>query len=349
MPTFRSVNDLEQSLEAAGLEAHSRDIAATLRPVVLFLRQQVPDESLPVGISKVGGDPDLPEEFDWPERQPPPDALRRAQAIEQRGLTTARRLEEMPDSPFSPDEIEQIIDKHRSKAATLHLTMPLAFVAQLDLGTLSRQAGFPTEFPATGLLSIFSDATTPALAVHWHDRPASDLSRRGWPQDLIDYFDRYNERADWPDDEGKWDNNAKAEALTAFSALAVPHHWKSAFAQSSPTGRRIRNWFDDAHRVGGFFPTAEMADHGPSAANFGDRLGGWPADIQGHAESGIGGSVAMPGVTPWRQIFSWGAERYQGTRAVATEAGDGARYVLMHEEDLRARRFDKVRNTYQQT
>jgi hypothetical protein len=352
VPTFRSARDLEGSLRSAGLGDQSRDIAATLRPVVLFLRQQVPDASLPVGTSKIGGDPDLPEDFDWPERPPPPDALRRAQAIEQRGIKTARLLESMrQDLPdMSPDRIEQIIDKHRGMAAVLHITKPLAFVAQLDLGTLAREGGFPKDFPGTGLLSIFSDATSPALAVHWHDRPFSGLSRRPWPQDLVDYSDRYNERADWADDEGKWYKNINAERLRAFSALAVPHHWKSAFAHGSPTGRRIRDWFDDVHRAHGFFPTADMIEGGPSTANFGDRLGGWPADIQGHAETEIdGGSVATPGMTPWRHIFSWGAERYQGTRCIATEAGDGARYVLMREEDLRARRFDRVKDTYQQT
>jgi hypothetical protein len=354
MPTFQSADDLEQSLRAAGLGAQGRDIAATLRPVLLFVREQVPDASLPVGTSKVGGDPDLPEDFAWPERPPPPDALRRAQAIEQRGLATAERFKEMrldmPDLSITPEQIERIIDKHYGMAAVLHLEMPLAFVAQLDLAMLAREAGFPEDFPGTGLLSIFADVTSPVLAVQWHDRPATDLRRRPWPQDLIDYSDRYNERADWPDDEGKWYRNVNAETLMPLSALAVPHHWKSAFAHGSPTGRRIRDWFDDVHRAHGFLPSAEMVGGGPSTANFGDRLGGWPADIQGHAESGIdGGSVALPGVTPWRHIFSWGAERYQGTRSMATEAGDGARYVLMHEDDLSARRFDRVRNTYQRT
>jgi hypothetical protein len=55
--------NLEQSLKEAGLGAENRDIAATLRPVVLFLQQQAPDTSLPVGTSKIGGDPDLPEDF----------------------------------------------------------------------------------------------------------------------------------------------------------------------------------------------------------------------------------------------------------------------------------------------
>jgi len=354
MPTFRSAHDLEQSLQAAGLGDQSRDIAATLRPVVLFLRQQVPDASLSVGISKIGGDPDLPEDFDWPVRPPLADAEGRARAIEQRGIRTSEMLrklrQDMPDASISPEQIDRVIDKHRGMAAVLHVPMPLAFAAQLNLGVLAREAGFPEEFPATGLLSIFADATGPALAVHWHDRPMTDLRRRPWPQPLIDYSDRYNERADWADDQGKWYKNANAESLTPFSALAVPHHWKSAFAHGSPTGRRIRDWFDDVHRAHGFFPTAEMIDDGRSAANFGDRLGGWPADIQGHAESEIDGRrVAMPGATPWRHIFSWGAERYQGTRSVSTEAGDGARYVLMHEEDLRARHFDRVKSAYQQT
>src|SRR5207237_1128361 len=133
----------------------------------------------------------------------------------------------------------------------------------------------------------FSDATSRALAVHWHDRPMAEMRCRPWPQRLIDYSDRYNERADWADDEGKWYKNVKAEPLTPFSALAVPHHWKSAFGRFSPTARKIREWFDDVHRSHGFVPTLESAKGGPPTADAGDRLGGWPPDIQHHAESEV--------------------------------------------------------------
>jgi len=46
MPCFRSMHDLEQSLrQARRTIAESPDIAASLRPVVPFLRRQVPDAS----------------------------------------------------------------------------------------------------------------------------------------------------------------------------------------------------------------------------------------------------------------------------------------------------------------
>jgi hypothetical protein len=349
VPSFRSVHDLEQSLRAAGLAAESRDIAATLRPIVLFLRQQVPDAPLAVGVSKIGGDPDLPDDFAWPERPPLADAQRRARVVEQRGIETSERLRAMlRDQPgiisLTPEELDRIVEKHRGRAAVMHEPMPLAFVAQLNLGALAQEAGFPEDFPDTGLLSIFSDATSRALAVHWHDRPIADLRRRPWPQRLIDYSDRYNERADWADDQGKWYKNANAETLIPFSALAVPHHWKSVFGRFGPTGRKVWDWFQDPHRAHGFVPTREPAPGDPPASNFGDRLGGWPSDIQHHAESEIDGrAIAAPGVTPWRHIFSWGAESWQGTRSMNTWAGDGASYVLMHEDDLHARRFDKVK------
>jgi uncharacterized protein YwqG len=353
MPSFRSVHDLEESLRAAGLAAESRDIAATLRPVILFLRQHVPDQALPVGISKVGGDPDLSQDFAWPERPPPADARERARLIERRGIETGERLRTMrQDDPdlIRPEQIDRVIEKHRGMAAVLHVPMPLAFVAQLNLGGLAAEAGFPEDFPDTGVLSIFSDATGPGLAVHWHDRPVTDLRRRPWPQPLIDYSDRFNERADWPDDQGKWYKNVKAEKLMPLSALAVAHHWKSAFSRASPTGRKIREWFDDPDRAHGFLPSQEMIEGNPPAANFGDRLGGWPSDIQHHAENDIDRrAISAPGVTAWRHIFSWGAENWQGTRCMSVRGGDGATYVLMRDEDVHARRFDRVKGTYQQT
>jgi Domain of unknown function (DUF1963) len=352
MPTFRSVHDLELSLQAAGIGEEARDIARTLRPVLLFLRQQMPDADVRVGASKIGGDPDLPEGFVWPERPPLADAKARASALARRGLDAAKRLEELRESDpslISQEQIDSVVAKHRGMAAVLAVPMPLAFAAQLDLAALAQEAGFPEDFPDTGLLSIFSDTTSRALALHWHDGPAAQLRPHRWPQRLADYFDAYNERADWADDEGKWYKNAKCERLAPFSALAVPHHWKSAFGRFSPMGRKIRGWFDDPHRAHGFFPTPEMIGSGPPAANFGDRLGGWPSDIQHHVESEVGGAVEAPGATPWRHIFSWGAESWQGTRSLEAQAGDGANYVLMLDEDLLARRFDRVQHAYQQS
>ena len=110
MPSFLSVHDLERSLQSAGLQAQSRDIAATLRPVILFLRQQVPDAPLPAGISKIGGDPDLPADFAWPERPPLADADQRARAIERRGSETAKRQFERQTGYWTGAQLAGVIE-----------------------------------------------------------------------------------------------------------------------------------------------------------------------------------------------------------------------------------------------
>jgi hypothetical protein len=352
LPTFRSAADLKQSLAAAGLEAYARDMAATLRPVILFLRELVPDEALHVGVSKLGGDPDLPADFPWPERPAFPDADQRAHTIEQRGVKISEGFKAMMlrdasgKYAITPEEIDQVVENYRGLAAFMYVAMPLAFVGQLNLDVLGQQAGLPEDFPDRGLLSIFADATSTMVAVHWHDRPITDLRRRPWPSRLIEYSDCYGGNADAPNDAGKWYKNTQAETLTPFSALAVPHHWKSAFATSSPAWSKMWAWFHNPH---GAYDHSSDALSG-SGTNFGDSLGGWPPDIQGHVETEIDGDkITRPGVTPWRHIFSWGAEYWQGRRCMAVDKGDGARYLLMHEDDLHARRFDKIRDAYQQT
>jgi len=325
MPAFRSTHDLEQSLWAAGLGAESRDIAATVRPSILFVRQQQLDDPLPVGLSKIGGNPDLPKDFAWPERAAFPDAAKRAEALHQRGATIRDGLEQLqrdhPDTHIPPEHLDGVVARHKGMAAYMYVPMPLAFVAQINLSTLVHEAGFPPDFPDTGLISIFNDITGDQLSVHWHP-DITTLERREWPHRLVDYSDRFGQGAERKDGSWQWERLTQAEVLFPFSALTLPHHWKYAFARRSA-----------------------------KTANFGDRLGGWPSDILGNAEEEIDGSeIAWPGLTPWRHLFSWGAEFYSGTRMMPHDmAGDGNTFLLLHEDDLAARRFDRVKSTYQQT
>lgn len=355
MPAFRSTHDLEQSLWAAGLGAESRDIAATVRPSILFVRQQQPDDPLPVGQSKIGGNPDLPKDFVWPERAAFPDAAKRAEALHQRGATIRDGLEQLqrdhPDTHIPPEHLDGVVARHKGMAAYMYVPMPLAFVAQINLSTLVHEAGFPPDFPDTGLISIFNDITGDQLSVHWHPNVAT-LERREWPHRLIDYSDRFGQGAERKDGSWQWERLTQAEVLFPFSALTVPHHWKYAFARGSAKWNKIWDWFQDGAYKFAFHPGADLVDGDDTVtANFGDRLGGWPSDIQGNAEEEIDGSeIAWPGLTPWRHLFSWGAEFYSGTRMMPHDmTGDGNTFLLMHEDDLAARRFDRVKSTYQQT
>jgi len=48
-----------------------------------------------VDVSKIGGDPDLPQDFAWLERPPLADAQQRAALRERRGIDAGERLERM--------------------------------------------------------------------------------------------------------------------------------------------------------------------------------------------------------------------------------------------------------------
>lgn len=355
MPAFRSTYDLEKSLWAAGLGAESRDIAATVRPAILFVRQQQLDDPLPVGTSKIGGYPDLPHDFIWPQRPAFADAPKRAEALHQRGSMIREGLEQLqrdhPETHISTDHLDGVVARHKGMAAYMYVPMPLAFVAQINLSTLVHQAGFPADFPDTGLLSIFSDITGEQFSVHWHPETTT-LERHMWPHRLVDYSDRFGQGAERRDGSWQWDRLTHAEVLFPFSALTVPHHWKYAFPHGSAKWTRVWDWFQEGAHKQAFHPSAELVGgDDTTTANFGDRLGGWPSDIQGNAEQDIDNSeITSPGLTPWRHLFSWGAESYTGTRTMPHDmGGDGNTFLILHEDDLAARHFDRVKSIYQQT
>jgi uncharacterized protein YwqG len=57
---------VRERLAAAGLARVADPIAALVRPAIRLKTTRVPEGSIPLGASKVGGSPDLPREIDWP-------------------------------------------------------------------------------------------------------------------------------------------------------------------------------------------------------------------------------------------------------------------------------------------
>ncbi len=345
MPAFRSTDALEAVLRDAGLDAWVGRVVATARPSILFRREQVPDAALPLGASKLGGAPTLPAGFRWPTRPAHPDAARLAARERQSGATRrdllAQTREERLARPLQPGEraielaeLDAATARSEFVAGCFARPFPLAFVAQLNLADLSGQAGFDPHLPPTGTLSIFCDATEcepKAVYVAWSDELGT---RHDAPADLVDYY-----TATCADTIGPWQALTQAEALVPFSAVDIPDHWRAHGV--------VGPWLDacSTYRPPG-------ADGGGNNASFGDRLGGWAADIQGNPEDELqdGSRIHRPGDTPWRHLFSWGGEYWGGTRLVPIEGlYDGNAFVMMTEHDLAGARFGQARLVMQFT
>ncbi|MFD1332788.1 DUF1963 domain-containing protein [Methylopila musalis] len=360
MTAFRTEDDLRRSLAAGGLSGPADAIVASARPVLLFLRRQTPDDPLPPGASKMGGFPDLPKGFDWPERPPYPDAERKAAAVLAFARTTEAEWRARAERPLKPherriptEEIDRLVPTAIERGLTFGSYFPLAFMAQLDLAALSREPGFDPDLPRSGLLSVFEDATAEGLpggpVAFWSDGPASALRRAPPSSSLTGFFDRCSNHGFGASEP--WSRLTMAERLEPHSALAVPHHWKYAFPPESSGWRAIWDWFQSAEN-GVFTPQGD--DGPPPSGHFGDRLGGWPDDIQGNPEVTLDGQqgrpTVTPGRTPWRHLFSYGGEFYAGTRLMGSDGkGDGTTYLMIDRQDLAARRFDRTRWVYDQT
>ena len=312
-------------LAATGLSKSTRDaILATARPTLLLGRELAEDDFLPVGIGKFGGFPDLPDSFAWPTRPPQPDAPARADRLAARAAEA-----HAADRPH----IE-------TRRAALLPPFPLGFVAQIDLGAWSGLAGFDPDLPRHGLLSLFADITGAGHCgrhwIVWHDG-AGSLRRRRPPAELlaVDAAQR-----------GSWQRPScectKAELLYATSAVTIPDHWQDqGFDETEEFVAALA-----ASCLEG--PALEAAGVDPAAPCVRDdeeRFGGWPATLQyQHPETRIpvarGGGLEAPGRTPWRNLLCLDRDT-EATRFMSGDIGSGDRICIMiHEDDLKALRFD---------
>src|SRR5687767_967685 len=61
-----SVNDLNLELRLNGLEQYADQLTALARPSTRLVTELMDDSLIDIGLSKVGGRPDLPDHLYWP-------------------------------------------------------------------------------------------------------------------------------------------------------------------------------------------------------------------------------------------------------------------------------------------
>lgn len=376
---------LATSLTRHGLtvDAVTRIIIAS-RPALMFAATAADEDLIPIGATKVGGRPDLPPNVTWPVRPAYANAAEMAQeardeatrlhldaglrppwTTEAEGealLVEARRQREesrafmktlgveddMLDSAFDPSLFSAELAAGSARTAEVKAEaaggpFPLSFLAQIDLAALANEPGFDPALPRHGRLYLFYDlllmpasfdpASTPALRVIYDDGNSGALERAALPKTLA----------------GVADVETIAFASAALTPQAVVTTPNDVTADASYEGvdNNYAKWLST---VAGWPGDGEAGAY---------QLCGWPREIQSGmtqtaqlAANGVyaGSSNALkaaeaqrllPGAGVWRLLFQLSADDEGGGLPA------GALNILIREDDLLARRFDRVWAIYE--
>lgn len=347
-PLPRSRDELRESLEEVDLpeEIVSR-LVAQARPALLLTSDAADDSAIPLGASKLGGAPDLARGTAWPERPPYPDAETRA-GQHRRDAERLLADSKKPKSWMTPEQGESFSQTHLAQADAIGRPFPLAFFGQFDLAGLSKVEGFEATLPREGRLLVFYDfweqpeGFTPEASVGWRviwDRtPAGDLERLAIPDALSAISD------------DEWRTVFRPATLSAVSVVTpIPPNdegWDAFDLADDDLLDPYQDWLSD-------FGTPD-ADDGEN-----HQLGGFPRTLQNglQAESQLAANGVNCGrseawTTPeaqellkdagaWRLLLQIGVDPNAGMD------GPGAYYVIIRDDDLAARRFERARVTYQ--
>lgn len=62
---YSNIEELKEAIEICDLEKFEKQILNLTKPAIQILREKADEDSIPIGGSKLGGNPDLPEDFEW--------------------------------------------------------------------------------------------------------------------------------------------------------------------------------------------------------------------------------------------------------------------------------------------
>lgn len=251
-------------------------------------------------------------------------------------------------APTSPEHAAKYSQERLAMADAVSSAFPLSFIGQFDLATLSKAPGFDKSLPDHGRLLLFHDywqnpATfEPRSAVGvrliWDQTPASSLARAPLPAKLADV--------------------ARLSPWTVFKPAAVSPR---SVVTTIPTGDASWDTLQIDETSASAYSTWLYSLGWPTDdGNRNHQLGGWPRAIQNGMQSTS--QLASNGIDAGRP------EAYQSDAAkrLLADAKDwklvlqigrdqvvgldlpGAFYVLMREQDIRDRRFDRAWLIYEQ-
>ncbi len=285
-------------------EAEIAQFVARARPALTFRRRITPEGDVPLGMSKIGGRPDMGADLPWPIRAPYEGV---AEAV--------ANWPEALRNVYSAEWTEACIAYNSAPA-------PLGFIAQFDLDTLSSRPGFDPALPSMGRLLLFTDPSghhcaDAMAAAQWvqviHDTtPRDQIIRHATPSAVIEHWStsillQQNQYYGGP--EAPWSETADCERLDAVDAISLPHDraW-----QAPQRTRDILHALREAHLSGLEDATVSASNFAAGIAFHGDQLGGHPVPVQDSVPAEIdhltGGALGP--VEGWRFLFHVQGETY---------------------------------------
>jgi uncharacterized protein YwqG len=351
-----SREDMLASLQEAGLAPDlARHLAEQALPALVLDTAEADEAQIPIGASKIGGLPDLPLDLAWPHRPPYENAAERARAHRAEAERLASEASR-PGSWLTPEQARLASHERADLADAVETPFPLAFMAQLDLASLSREPGFPSLLPDHGRLLFFCDYwerppgfdpfTAAGFRLIWDRTPVEQLERKSAPSALAAIAHQ------------KWNSLFKPMRVTprsVFTAIPLGDRNFDAFPHG-PDAPTIWDEDSDEIRYEEWLARFGTPD-GKGGSNH--RLGGWPTPLrpgmQATAKLATHGIYCGTGDAfrtaqarrLLRTAHRWHLLLQIGRDDAAGLLPTGCLYILMREQDMRSRTFDKAWMVYQ--
>lgn len=335
LPQWSNRTELEAALRGAGLAEWAPRLADLARRCILLVPGPIAEDVTPIGACRLGGQPDMPADVDWPLRPPFPPR-RRLVAGPPPGHILLGRYHWL-HRLFRSRQWKQVVQRwersHQVEAEVRNREWPLSFVAQVDFAELHAVCALD-DFPATGRLLFFCDefdwpwgeAEDQARArVIFTHQPVERLERKPVPPQFNEPVARELMPRGWA---------FKPRILRPTAWLLPPH---AAFI----TQHNWPGWSDAQH---------------DAYRQFWERLYTQYPDMFGHGEAvhqvgGTAWSIQDPVEAECARFAGDPPERADGWQLVlqidsdievGMEWGDvGRLYVCARKEDVAAGRFDR--------
>lgn len=245
-----------------------------------------------------------------------------------------------------PDAAAKAAVEQRLLAENVVKPFPLPFVAQVDLAAMAREPGFDKSLPTTGRLLFFYDMPVlpasyePRGKAGWKlvydDTPRADLERKPLPKELADFPGAASLKAaaisprsvvtTVPVGDSGWD------VVGEISGDDVSLYSQWLFSLGWPTAAEGGN-----HQLGGWQRAIQNGMQAMSQLASNGMYAGDASAFQTEE-----GKRLLADAKGWRLVLQIGTDEATGYPF------PGALYVLMREEDLAARNFDKAWVVYEQ-